>query len=99
MKIGMIGAGNIDASLAGKLAAGGHEIKIANSKGPDSLGDLPRDVGARAVSKEDATVGVDVIIVSIPFATHRDLASLSARCRPVSWLSTRLTINHSGTVW
>jgi nucleoside-diphosphate-sugar epimerase len=31
MKIGIIGAGNIGATLARNLTAGGHEIKLANS--------------------------------------------------------------------
>lgn len=76
MKIGIIGAGNIGATLARKLVASGHEVKIANSKGPDSLRDLARDIGAGAVSKEDAVIGVEVIIVSIPFASFRALAPL-----------------------
>jgi 8-hydroxy-5-deazaflavin:NADPH oxidoreductase len=37
MKIGIIGAGNIGATLTRKLAGSGHEVKLANSKGPDSL--------------------------------------------------------------
>ena len=40
MKIGIIGAGNIGATLARKLAASGHEVKLANSKGPDAIRDL-----------------------------------------------------------
>jgi 3-hydroxyisobutyrate dehydrogenase-like beta-hydroxyacid dehydrogenase len=58
MKIGIIGAGNIGATLARKLAASGHEVKLANSKGADTLRDLARDVGATAVSKEEAMQGV-----------------------------------------
>ncbi|GFM89261.1 3-hydroxyisobutyrate dehydrogenase [Pseudomonas cichorii] len=76
MKIGIIGAGNIGATIARKLAASGHEIKLANSKGPDSIQDLAREAGVSAVSKEDAVAGVDVVIVSIPFAKYRGLASL-----------------------
>lgn len=76
MKIGIIGTGSIGASLARKLAASGHEIKLANSRGPDSIGDLARDVGASAVSKEEAVNGVDVVITSIPFANYPDLANL-----------------------
>lgn len=76
MKIGIIGAGNIGATLAKKLAASGHEIKLANSKGPDSIRDLARSVGASAVSKEEAVVGVDAVVVSIPLAKYPDLASL-----------------------
>jgi predicted dinucleotide-binding enzyme len=54
MKIGIIGAGNIGATLARKLAASGHEVKLVNSKEPDTIRDLARDAGATAVSKQDA---------------------------------------------
>ena len=76
MKIGIIGAGNIGATLARKLVASGHEIKLANSKGPDTIRDLARDAGATAVSKEDAVQGVSVIVLSIPFASYPDVADL-----------------------
>lgn len=76
MKIGIIGAGNIGATLARKLAYEGHEIKLANSKGPDSIRDLADDIGANAVTKEDAVNGVEVVILSIPFSKYPDLASL-----------------------
>ncbi|CAN7509580.1 NADPH-dependent F420 reductase [Rhizobium sp. LjRoot254] len=76
MKIGIIGAGNIGATLARRLSAQKHEIKLANSKSPDTLTDLARDVGATAVTKEDAVANVEVIIVAIPFASYPDLADL-----------------------
>ena len=52
MRISLIGAGHIGATLARKLAASGHVVKLANSKGPNSIRDLARDLGA--VSKEKA---------------------------------------------
>ncbi|MBZ9672341.1 NADPH-dependent F420 reductase [Mesorhizobium sp. ES1-3] len=76
MKIAIIGAGNIGATLARKLAANGHEIKLANSKGPDTIRGLARDVGAAAVTKEEAVRNVAVIVLSIPFANYSDLANL-----------------------
>ena len=76
MKIGIIGARNIGATLARKLAASGHEVKLANSKGPDTIRDLARNVGATAVSKEEAVQSVQVIVLSIPFGRYPDLASL-----------------------
>jgi glycerol-3-phosphate dehydrogenase len=36
MKIGTIGAGNIGATLARKLATSGNDVKLANSKDPIS---------------------------------------------------------------
>jgi predicted dinucleotide-binding enzyme len=76
MRIGIIGAGNIGATLARKLAASSHEVKLANSKEPDSIRDLAHDLGAVAVSKEQAVKDVDVVVLSIPFARYPDLAGL-----------------------
>jgi 8-hydroxy-5-deazaflavin:NADPH oxidoreductase len=73
MKIGIIGAGNIGATLARKLAASGHEVKIANSRGPESIRALARDIGATAVLKEMALENVDVVILAIPFSSYREL--------------------------
>src|SRR6476646_9593063 len=73
MKIGIIGAGNIGATLARKLAACGHEVKLANSKGPQSIQNLANEIGVHAVTKEDAVSEVDVVILSIPFANYPDL--------------------------
>ncbi|AMZ70419.1 3-hydroxyisobutyrate dehydrogenase [Pseudomonas fluorescens] len=73
MKIGIIGAGNIGATLARKLAACGHEVKLANSKDPQSIQNLANEIGVHAVTKEDAVSEVDVVILSIPFAKYPDL--------------------------
>ena len=40
MDIGIIGSGNIGATLTRRLTALGHHVRIANSRGPDSLADL-----------------------------------------------------------
>ncbi|WP_283164480.1 NADPH-dependent F420 reductase [Pseudomonas bijieensis] len=73
VKIGIIGAGNIGATLARKLAACGHEVKLANSKGPQSIQNLANEIGVHAVTREDVVSEVDVIILSIPFAKYPDL--------------------------
>ncbi|WP_339544211.1 NADPH-dependent F420 reductase [Pseudomonas sp. RA_35y_Pfl2_P32] len=73
MKIGIIGAGNIGATLARKLAACGHEVKLANSKSPHTLQNLANEIGVSAVTKEDAVSNVDAVILSIPFAKYPDL--------------------------
>jgi len=76
MKIGIIGAGNIGATLANKLSVQGHEVKLANSRGPESIAELARKVGALAVDRQEAVREVDVIILSIPFDKHTVLAEL-----------------------
>jgi predicted dinucleotide-binding enzyme len=67
VKIGIIGSGNIGSTLARKLARAGHSILIANSRGPETLKDLASETGAKAVTAQEATRDVDLIILSIPF--------------------------------
>src|SRR4051794_19047577 len=67
MRIGIIGAGNIGATLARKLSKAGHSILVANSRGPETLKELSEETGATAVAVQEATHGVDVVILSIPF--------------------------------
>lgn len=76
MKIGIIGAGYIGATIARKLVANGHEVKLANARGPETILALAHDIGAIAVSKEQAIIDVDVVILSIPFAKYPELANL-----------------------
>jgi 8-hydroxy-5-deazaflavin:NADPH oxidoreductase len=66
MRVGIIGAGKIGGTLARKLAALGHQVRVANSRGPASLAALAMSTGARAVSVEDAVRDVELIILSIP---------------------------------
>ncbi|WP_439254026.1 NADPH-dependent F420 reductase [Pseudomonas monteilii] len=79
MKIGIIGAGNIGSTLARKLAACGHEVKLANSKGPESIQALADEIGVHAVTKEEAVSGVEVVILSIPFANYPDLEPIMSK--------------------
>jgi predicted dinucleotide-binding enzyme len=66
MKIGIIGTGNIGGTLTRRFRALGHEVSVANSRGPQTLTDLARETGAHAVSVEEAARGNDVVIVTIP---------------------------------
>lgn len=76
MKIGIVGAGNIGSTLARKLVASGHMVKLANSKGPETIADLARDIGATAVRAEDVVKDIEVLILSVPFATYPNLADV-----------------------
>src|SRR6476619_5575297 len=66
MRIGIIGAGNIGGTLTRRLAALGHQVSVANSRGPDSLAAFARETGARPVTVEEAARSGDVVIISIP---------------------------------
>jgi 8-hydroxy-5-deazaflavin:NADPH oxidoreductase len=66
MKIGILGAGSIGSTLARKLAAAGHEVKVANSRGPETIGADILTTGATAVNASDVVQDVEVLITSIP---------------------------------
>jgi predicted dinucleotide-binding enzyme len=66
MKIGIIGAGNIGGTLTRRLKALGHDVAVANSRGPETLTDLAKETGARATTVADAAREKDVVIVTIP---------------------------------
>jgi predicted dinucleotide-binding enzyme len=65
MKIGIIGAGQIGSTLARKFIALGHTVKLANSRGPETLAALAAELGASAVEVSDAVRAVDVVVVAI----------------------------------
>ena len=66
MDIGIIGSGHIGSILARRLAALGHQVRIANSCGPESLAALAAETGATASTAEQAAGARDVVIVTIP---------------------------------
>jgi predicted dinucleotide-binding enzyme len=65
MNIGIIGAGAIGSCLASKFIKLGHKVSIANSRGPASLQQLAEEIGAEAVTVEEATKNKEVIIIAI----------------------------------
>lgn len=66
MTIGIIGSGNIGAAFAKALARAGIEATIANSRGPDSLKDLVRELGPtiKAVTVAEAAKA-DIVFVAV----------------------------------
>jgi 8-hydroxy-5-deazaflavin:NADPH oxidoreductase len=66
MRIGIIGAGQIGGTLARRLREAGHDVSIANSRGPASLAALAQETGVRPVTVEEAARAGDVVIVTIP---------------------------------
>jgi predicted dinucleotide-binding enzyme len=66
LKIGIVGTGNIGGNLTRLLTKLGHDVFIANSRGPQSLADLSIETGATAVDITNVAKGADVVIISIP---------------------------------
>lgn len=73
MKIGIIGAGMIGGTLAKRLVGLGHEVVIANSRGPNTIRELAADVGVTAVTVTEAARGGAIVIVTIPQRAVADL--------------------------
>jgi hypothetical protein len=66
MRIGIIGAGNMGATLAAQLTRLGHQVAIANSRGPQTLAGVAARTGATPVPLTEVTSRADVVIVAIP---------------------------------
>ncbi|KUJ66298.1 NADP oxidoreductase [Streptomyces albus subsp. albus] len=75
MKIGIIGAGNIGGNLTRRLTALGHEVSVANSRGPHTLTALAEETGATPVTVAEAGRGAEVVVVTIPLKNIPDLPS------------------------
>jgi predicted dinucleotide-binding enzyme len=87
MRIGIIGSGNIGSTAARLFVDAGHEVAIANSRGPESLADLVADLGegARAATVEEAASFGEAVLVAIPFGRYPDL--------PAALLADRVVID------
>ena len=66
MNIGLIGPGEIGAVIVRKFRDAGYPVKMANSKGPDSLKKLAAETGAKPVSVEEVVQDVDVLFIVVP---------------------------------
>src|SRR5215213_9445377 len=78
MRIGVLGTGHIGKTLVRKLSAAGHDMRVANSRGPDTIEADVLAFGGRAVTAAEAVADVDVVIVSIPLNRLPGIASLIA---------------------
>ncbi|MGW2017838.1 NADPH-dependent F420 reductase [Streptomyces sp. NPDC001927] len=75
MKIGIIGAGNIGGNLTRRLTALGHDVSVANSRGPHTLTALADETGATPVTVGEAARGAEIVVVTVPLKAVPDLPS------------------------
>lgn len=73
MKIGIIGAGMIGGTLVRRWTRLGHEVFIANSRGPETLRELAAETGAKAVTRAEAARAGEVVVLTIPQKAVLDL--------------------------
>lgn len=70
--LGIIGAGAIGAGIARLAVAAGHEVLVANSRGPESLSELVGELGGKAQAgtpAEAASFG-DLVVLAVPLAAY-----------------------------
>jgi hypothetical protein len=74
MNIGILGAGNIGSNAARLFAAAGHSVRLANSRGPASLGKLVEDMGPHVIAStpEDAVAFGDLVLLAVPWPAKEE---------------------------
>jgi 8-hydroxy-5-deazaflavin:NADPH oxidoreductase len=82
MKVGIIGAGNIGSTLARNLRALGHDVLIANSRGPSTLAEFAAETNVVAATVEQAAQAADLVIIAIPQSAVADLPLDLLRANP-----------------
>ncbi len=72
---GIIGSGNIGSTVARLAIDAGHEVVLSNSRGPETLTELVQSLGdsARAATATEAAEAGDVVLVTIPLKSYRDV--------------------------
>src|SRR5512145_3353320 len=75
MTIGLIGAGHIGSQLARLAVAHNHNVVVSNSRGPETLSSLVRELGprARAATPAEAAAAGDIVVVTIPLKSYRQV--------------------------
>jgi predicted dinucleotide-binding enzyme len=66
--IGFIGAGKIGSQLARLAVKNGHRVVLSNSRGPETLAPLVKELGplARAATAHEAARAAEIAVVTIP---------------------------------
>jgi 8-hydroxy-5-deazaflavin:NADPH oxidoreductase len=75
MKVSVIGSGHIGSTVARLLVNAGHQVVIANSRGPETLKELVAELGqgAQAAEVAEAASAGDLALVAVPFHATADL--------------------------
>ena len=73
--LGLIGAGHIGSQLARLAVAHGYNVVLSNSRAPDTLTALVKELGpkARAATPAEAAQAGDIVVVTIPLKNYRQV--------------------------
>jgi predicted dinucleotide-binding enzyme len=91
--LGIIGAGHIGGQVARVAIAHGHEVVIANSRGPETLAGLVAELGprARAATSAEAASAGDAVLVSVPLGAYHRV--------PVEPLAGKVVLDTANYYW
>lgn len=73
MHIGILGAGHIGSALAKHFTQLQYTVAVANSRGPETLGEVAQKTGATPVQMSEAPNGADIFVVTIPLKNVPEL--------------------------
>lgn len=83
MKIAILGAGMIGGAIARNAAKAGYQVAVSNSRDPETLAELVRELGpqAQALTQADAARWGDVVVLALPMNASilPDAASLAGK--------------------
>ena len=73
--IGIIGAGEVGSQIARAALLNGYKVVIANSRDPESLTELIKDLGpgASAATAKDAALAGDFIVIAVPLKLKNNM--------------------------
>ncbi len=73
--IGFIGSGHIGSQLARLAVKNGYDVVMSNSRGPETLSVLVKELGprARAATPEEAARSGDLVVVTVPLKNYRQV--------------------------
>ncbi len=83
--VGFIGSGHIGGTVARLAVNAGHDVVLSNSRGPETLIDLIKELGPRsraATTTEAATAG-DIVVVTIPLKAYPSVPVAPLNGKPV----------------
>jgi len=91
--VGIIGAGHIGSAVAEAFIGSGHDVVIANSRGPETLAELVEKLGpkARAATATEAAEAGEFVVVTVPLRAYEDI--------PVEPLAGKVVLDTNNYYW
>jgi predicted dinucleotide-binding enzyme len=79
MTYSIIGSGSVGTALARQFARSSITVGIANTRGPGSIASIAKEYGNKVLPLTlQEALNADVIILAVPFWSHRDVAKAAA---------------------